>query len=470
MKEADLLAKFLEMEGHLQLFEKEICGIYVWRLIRRDLFKTLLNINNGVTASTTSRRRSKKDIILDAIVSLKNSCFNSAFLSNKQTNVLFFENPRKVKRGSTFYDPYSSYYIEEFKKTSTSSFEVVDIGFNGKHFQQASAERKFADNFYYDYVVESFRKIKPKPLNVEERTLLELIQKEIFEQFNLTINVEAIYVKAKRVFVYENQKFGKLFDLRQPKEIFIVCSYGKEGMIAAAKSRQIKVSEFQHGMIDNYHLGYSFPATLRVHYFPDRILMFGKIWSEISSLPLHQVEVEYIGYPHLTENFLQYATTAKREKSVLVLSQPTLANMMSMEALSIAKENPDFDVTFRLHPRELLDWKTKYPELLEQQLANFKVDEVEKPLHELIVQNEFMISVQSTAIFEALALGAKIIILNLGNNERMGYLIDKKYVFCPENSEGKIDFIGIAENFIFTQVEQGFVFHQHQKDSKSVSS
>ena len=85
MKESDLLAKFLEMEGHLQLFEKEICGIYVWRLIRRDLFKTLLNINNGVTASTTSRRRSKKVIILDAIVSLKYSCFNSAFLSNKQT-------------------------------------------------------------------------------------------------------------------------------------------------------------------------------------------------------------------------------------------------------------------------------------------------------------------------------------------------------------------------------------------------
>ena len=218
---------------------------------------------------------------------------------------------------------------------------------------------------------------------------------------------------------------------RCPQRIYIICSYGKEALISAAQDLGIEVVEIQHGVINQYHLGYHFPDNKIIPYFPNKILMFGKYWFDNTAIPLPKDKIEIVGYPYMKLQIDKYKKSIKEEENqVLFISQGTIGIKLTEKAVEFAKENPNLNIIVRLHPGEFNRWQLEYKILFKNKnLKNLTIsDNNEKNLYEYMCQSKYLIGVYSTAIYEGLYLEKKIGVLDLPGVEHVEDLIKNNYV------------------------------------------
>lgn len=426
LSEKDIYSQYLQIEKELDLFYKTIDGIFFWKLIRFKLYFKILS-SFELVKDRQNQKKLRKEQFFRTLNVIKNSLLYSVFKDKKQTDVLFFENPRKIRQSNGKYlDPFTYYYIKEYSKNN-DNYEIVDLGHYGQHFDQSDNKRKFAENFYFDFIYKVKNKIFKQNFSETEKNIIKNIEKVIYEKFEIQLNIEN-FVKQKILdFRYQYEKFDNLFKIKKPKEIYLVCSYGKEGMIHAAQLNGIKVVEFQHGVMGKYQLGYSFPNNINVPYFPSKLLMFGEFWSDNTDLPKKQIKIEYIGFEYLTSKLDRYKDI-KKEKQVLIISQPGNVEDLIPTSIILAESNPEYKFIYRLHPKEVSNWKNNYPKLVEttEKLENFEVDICKSDLYKQVSKSEFVVGINSAAIFEALTLGSKLILVNSSGIEYMNYFIKKR--------------------------------------------
>ena len=211
-------------------------------------------------------------------------------------------------------------------------------------------------------------------------------------------------------------------------------------MISAAKDRNIEIIELQHGNMSRFHMGYSFPNSKNVPYFPDKMLLFGKFWFDSTPLPLDKSNVKIIGFKDFNNKIKQYINVPKIPNSVVFISQGIIGGDLSKKAVETAKNNAKYSIIYRLHPQERNRWESIYPDLAENsRLENLVVDAGDSTIYDLLSKSEYVVGVSSTALYEALAFGCKVALLNLFSIEYMNYLINKGYV-KKINIEEDIDF------------------------------
>jgi hypothetical protein len=430
----DIYNLYLQMEKELDLFSKTINGIFFWKLIRFKLYFKILS-SFELVKDRQNQKNSRKEQFFRTLNVIKNSLLYSVFKDKKQTDVLFFENPRKIKQSDGKYiDPFSYYYIKEYSKYK-NDFEIIDLGHYGVHFDKADKNRKFAESFYFDFIYKIKSKIFKQNFSETEKNIINEVEKVIYEKFQIKVNIESLVKQKISDFKYQYEKFDNLFKFKQPKEIYLVCSYGKEGMIHAAQSNGIKVVEFQHGVMGKYQLGYSFPNNAKVPYFPNKLLMFGEFWSDNTDLPKKQIKIEYIGFEYLTSKLVRYKDI-KKEKQVLIISQPGNVDDLIPTSIILAESNPEYKFIYRLHPKEVNNWEKNYLDLLDAKvkLENFEVDICKLDLYKQVSKSEFIVGIYSAAIFEALTLGSKLILVNSSGIEYMNYFIKKRLAVKIEPS------------------------------------
>lgn len=426
LSEKEIYEIYLEIEKKLDLFSKTIDNIFFWKLIRFKLYFKILS-SFGLVKDRQSQKNSRKEQFFRTLNVIKNSLFYSAFKGIQQKEILFFENPRKIRQSDGKYiDPFTYYYINQYSKNN-DNYEIVDLGHYGEHFDKADEKRRFAESFYFDFIYKIKNKIFKQSFSQSERNIINDIEKAICEKFEMKVNIESFIKQRISDFKYQYEKFDSLFKIKKSKEIYLVCSYGKEGMIHAAQSNDIKVVEFQHGVMGKYQLGYSFPDNIKVPYFPNKLLMFGEFWSDNTDLPKKQIEIEYIGFKYLTSKLDKYKDIEK-EKQVLIISQPGNIDDLIPTSILLAKNNRDYKFVYRLHPKEVNNWTSAYPKLAEaiEKLENFEVDTCKIDLYTQVSKSEFAIGINSAAIFESIMLGAKLILVNSPGIEYMNYFIEKK--------------------------------------------
>lgn len=413
ISEESLQKKFLQFEEKNSLFSKEISGIFFWKLIRVTMYR---NIAYGKKSKSISKKN--KFNIFDYTV-------NSVFFSKEKFSTIVFENPRKVKKESGYYDPYTRNYIDQYL-SKNENYQIVDDGYQGIHFEKSSKLRKFNHSFYYDIILKIFGLIFKENISTFDDLMLDDLEKIFDTEFQVSSDLKKITLNQIRSFKIQMKKYGSIYDLKKCKEIYIVCSYGKEGMIHAARIRGIKVNEFQHGIMGPYQMGYHFPADTDIPYFPDQVLLFGELWKDITNLP--NIEVNVIGYKHLTDSLNGYLNTKKIPKSVLIISQPSIADRLIPFILQTAKNNSSYKFRYRLHPKEKNDWRDKYPSLTNNSLDNLIIDYSSEDLYSVLSQAEIIIGVSSQTIYECIMLDCNIILVDLPSVDHMSFLIKKSYV------------------------------------------
>lgn len=442
MRPLEIYKKIIEIEKEYDLFDKKFDNVYFWKLVRFNFFRYMLK-EYGYIETLKGKNKSFKERLAVKFELIKNSLFHSSFYSGKK-DILIFENPRKVKFMETYIDPFTHDFIKKIKGQNLS-YEIIDDGFNGVHYEPTGKNRKFSENFYYDVIypyTNRFRKLKP---TFEENDFIEKLENIITQKFNKNYPLKNEIIWQVTRFKTQYKKYSKLFIKKSPRIIYLICSYGKEGMIHAAKVKNMEVVELQHGSIDRMHLGYSFENNKSVPYFPDRLLLFGKYWSDSTPIPLEKEKIEVIGYSFFNSQLKKYKGVVQEKKKVLFISQWPIGKKLSEKAVEVARDNKDFEIIYRLHPQEKNSWKLFYPILYQNRdITNLTIDDSDNDLHLELAKSKYVIGVSSTAINESLAFDCTVLLLNLFSIEYMDYLIKNEYVMM-QDIEDKID-IGLIEN------------------------
>lgn len=449
----DIFDSLLKIEEDLKLFEKQIDGIFFWRLIRLRVYNTLISFLKKPVQNTINKKkiRNRFHVLVNIF---KNSLFNSVYNDPTKVDVLFFENPRKLHNEfNNYYDPYTYYYIEKFKTNSDLKYQIIENGYLGKHFQKVNDTRKYSESINYDLIYKIYLNLFFK---INDSEIVFELEQKIYEYLRVKMDMKNILLDTMKMFKYQNVKYGKIFDIKQPKEIYLVCSYGKEGMINAAKERNIKVIEFQHGVMGEFHLGYSFPKNTEVAYFPDKLILFGKYWQDCTALPIR--DVEYFGFPHLKSMIAKSQRKERDDHKILIISQ--LSHELFNYSLRLAQENPSFKFIFKLHPKEKNNWKDIYPILENNGVENFIVEDSDD-LHRLIATSKFLVAVSSFVVYESLIDDIITIVLDISNDGQINQLVKNKNVIKVAIDQ-PINFMKLKFECI-KPLDKNYFFHGYDK-------
>lgn len=235
----------------------------------------------------------------------------------------------------------------------------------------------------------------------------------------------------KLTFVLKSKiQYKLLLKYLHPKKILVLVSYGKEGLMWAAKELRIPSIEIQHGVITEEHLGYSFKDTMIKYTFPDYFLLFGDYWKQTVNFPIEQEKLITFGYPYL-ERLIKKTKKSRKINQILFISQGTIGEKLSKFAVGFAKnQKEDVHIVYKLHPGEAARWKGIYPWLLEaSKEKKIEVIDSHSPnLYSLFAESKWQVGVYSTALFEGLAYNCITFLVNLPGVEYFEPLIQKKYV------------------------------------------
>lgn len=444
LTEEKVISILTEYENEEKIFSQKIQGIYFYKLIRVKLYSRISSILFGTEDIQAHYSVNNFLIIYNFI---KSFIFNllkkekkidvllfdggkTFFYENQQQSVYMFDIISQLKKDNIPFAisyPWSTPSKERFyEKVSTLNFFLQYIGLMIKY----KINKKFCRKILSFEEIELIEKNNQRLCNLlgidKEISLLNCIDiKREIDKFLIQYNYYYTYLKKQNL-----------------KKIYMICSYGKEGIIAAAQDLNIEVVELQHGSITRFHLGYHYSIKEDIPYFPNYFYTFGKYWEEIINFPVN-TRLKTYGFPYLRIQLKKYKNLNKVDNQILFISQGNVGIELLKKALNFALNNQDKSVIYRLHPGELGDLSKQYYIIVkEYNLNNFIIDECKMELYKLMKESEYIFAVSSTVIYEGLSLEADIGIVKLPSSEAVSDLIKCGYVDFYE--EEKIDKIHIS--------------------------
>jgi hypothetical protein len=195
--------------------------------------------------------------------------------------------------------------------------------------------------------------------------------------------------------------YRRLLKRHRISTVYVVVAYFHQHIVGAARDLGIRVVELQHGAISPFHLGYSYPGRPQVADQPDELWCFGSYWTDVADLPAG-MRTAVIGAPFLP------SVGTKDPRRVVFLSQGTIGAELVDVAGAVAKEHPEFEVLFRLHPSERAADYT-LPECVQLSTGGSTL--------ELLASATYQVGVATTALFEGMALGCRTAVADLPGHE-----------------------------------------------------
>lgn len=360
-----------------------------WKNIRSGLYYRISE-KKGYFQSVKPNlsKREKFQSLLNVLI---NSVINKA--SSPSTTKLVVMHPRTVATEGQWMDAYSYPYFKN--DMDVTYWSRSSVGERQKSFSKKS---KSLDFMYWPLILfKLFAKLPIRSRDFQQfyKNLSLLFKKLECEQVIFEKYLYCEYLN----FNYQSNRYYKLLINSDVKEVYLVDSYSKNGAIIDACHRLgIRVIEFQHGIISNYHLGYSVGQPLRNYkLFPDKFLAWGPQWINGCHLP-ESIEIDYV------EPFYKSKVQAGAKKNKLVIiSQSVIGEELAKFVLTKLDLNSFDEVSFKLHPSEVSKIGF-YQEQFRDSKVRISVQDIYQELNEATT----VVGVFSTAILEAVDFGCKV--------------------------------------------------------------
>jgi hypothetical protein len=207
--------------------------------------------------------------------------------------------------------------------------------------------------------------------------------------------------------ISEARAFAHVFSSAAAQQLFLVNAYSLPSVVVGAKLAGVRVTEIQHGFLSSSHPAYAHQRK-EVQVAADRILSWGPYWSKHLEFA-KGVKVEVTG-PGDQLRGLEKQTA--NPKTILFTSQGAIGRKLIHRAIAWAKALTDYQITFRLHPNESLDYyqQLELPE-------NLTLSHKEPLFPELLKSHAMIAGVFSTTIFEGIHCGLKAVVFPLSGYE-----------------------------------------------------
>ena len=448
-----LFEEICQIETEHKLFEKEIDDIYVWKLIRFNLF-TELSMKLNLLEDPHPNQKQGENHYIGLVKHFMNGTLNGPLTHSSDAEIILFSHPRKVKtEDSKLIDIYS-YHLEDKWREEGTNYLVIEKPYNGIFMHKASKMVRHNEtlslftlwNYFkpkknIDFSVNGLDNIAGIPIGN-----IKALSKE---------NISKVIHAFKREYHYYN----KILTKHSPKKIYMVVAYFRHALVAAATDLGIETIEIQHGEITPFSIGYTYPKNVEIPYFPKKLILWGKFWYDNSQIPIDEKDILYDGFPFLDEEINKYSDILRDESRVLFISQGKIGKSLVDIALEFAGQNKEYKVVYRLHPSEAEQWKALYPKLYSFSMENnnFLVETgAVNPLYKSFAGSKFVVGVNSTALIESLAANCKLILVDLPGVEYFQNLIDKELVKKVKNAEQLAK--AIKEGDKLTSIDSDYFF------------
>jgi hypothetical protein len=440
MNKIDIYEHFCEFEKENDLMGNASYS-YIWEGIRISVYDQLLRglSNIGVAHDKVNIFRYLLSCQpFKTIGNILKSSFQLVLLrigeSKEKVKYLFvIGGRRKLETDGNYWDLYVDPIAECL---SESDYLIIEASHQYHHLKPAKSKNLV----YKDSLELQFRLFGViSKLQKEDREVATLYR-EINEKFKKEFNIDLGLVKRaqqyQKRYLYSEKVYERLLRRVAPQILFLVCGYGKESLIIAAKDLHIPVVEFQHGVLSKYHLGYDVSSGTKED-FADYFFSFGPAWGQMAHFPIPQEKIIPIGYQYLNTAVSKLKDINKKDQ-ILFLSQGTIGDRLSDFAVNLLEYIPsNVSIVFKLHPGEYLRWKTEYKSLYDaSQEGLISVIAGDSPsLYELMAESKWQIGVNSTALFEGMAFKCKTYIVDLPGIEYVETLIDNNEFILVQKPE-----------------------------------
>lgn len=433
-----LQEKFLAFEEREKLFDLVVDGCRVWEHIRVQVNRIILRRADVFEQRTAEERISFSKLVARATNWL--SVFARSLPRNGLScDWLFVCHPRRVlSKEGVWRDIYTYPLVKALGSRALTFEETARDG----HRRPAGTERLI----YEDLLIPVYwllRVLRPTFLRGEIAQKLSRCENAGIEEFGSALPFLRLALKAARRDKARRTVFGWLLYVCKPKALVVVVSYGKESLVKAARQKGIPTYELQHGAISHFHMGYHFPGTPKSSY-PDFLLSFGSFWTRMSSFSVKEGGVLAMGFPFLEEAVSQ--KSEKKDGSVLFISQETIGSELSRFALRARQlVGSATKFVYKLHPAEAAS-SAGYSVLLASKDGFDVISGQQPPLFELLARASFVVGVYSTAIYEALAFGCRVALVNLPGKQFMHDLIELGHAEVVDSPSDLAKFIQLGAN------------------------
>lgn len=432
----DILKRFYNMEVELKLFERrDLNGIYYWDIFRFNIFDELTE--GGQSFNNNGGRTTKKNfasglnffkncLLLLKVLYTRNRTFAYLCSRNKYkgTSILFDQNAHGLLSLLKHEDVVIN---ESYAKSSTLYDDYTKINFISK----------------FSCFISS-----PSFIPYDEFSILSDQIKEVFPQS--TINIQKLV--SLYITFYKERKFYRwLFKTIKTTRIFISQNGIQKGLFAAAIDLGLPVYEFQHGIINDGHLAYSYPmidGITNKTYLPSHLLTLSDWWLNDCYVPYLNKIV--IGNDYFVPQISIESTPIKNR--ILIVSS-TFMQKELFAFLEKCKNTLDefcsYEFIYKLHPNEFMNVDI-YKEYFKS-YSNIRVSTNEKTIAQWMDECSTMITILSTAAYEALQCNRKVIILKCLNYQMMKIIFGYDNVYTVENSDEMLN--ALNQEIITSSVE-----------------
>lgn len=412
----DVYEEFLKFESELSLFEWRENGVPLWERLRFSVYRSVLQASGVFGQPQSSIEKNAVDFFRGGFLWARNFAFRNPFFGDKHDFVIWGHQRRKELEDGYWWDLYVDPILEEF----SLDHQYVESDHNLSHHRPP----KTSNVDYIDLITFAstiYRKLSRGSERLKSPWVKE-VEAELQDRFGVDLDIDRlVYEELTDRSVYL-PLYRRLLKRVSPEIAFVVVGYGRETFIEACSEADIPVVELQHGTIDKYHLGYSFPGDREKQYAPDFLFTFGPEWTNGVELPIDKENVYPVGYQYLEQEYNQYQDTESREELVFI-SQGTIGERLSRLATELAKNlREGITITYKLHPGEYDRWRGEYPWLQESNV-NVVTDEV--PLYVLLSRASTQVGVYSTAIYEGLRFETPTVLVDANGISHMERLVSK---------------------------------------------
>lgn len=432
------------LENEFGLLHKDTAGVYPWPALRVKIYYELayalrlLQPDAGPQGKTRLALRALRSLVPEG-------GRNSSYATSKNSDCLVIPSDRGGIEGCPYATSLVSSSLKSGATVSLVASHVPKPLHNLKNLNLVSP-RSLDRRILVNVGIRRLATFSKPLLKDQERTFWSNLELELRKRLGIAIPLTKLVTD----FVFYDSAaasaYDQLLERIRPSKILVVCHYGRASLIRQAQLRSIPIEEIQHGTITRYHLGYSFPdwqiGDPSIPYFPTRFLSWGRYWTASTPFPLPEECFKYTGFESIRHRLSSYRVQPGRQnhQQILVLSQAALSGPFQDQVYKLANGHPQYHFIFKCHPAED---DTK----VEARFANLPNVVVEKngDLYSLMQSSRYIAGAFSTAVFEAIALGCKPILLPLDGLEYMEDLI-RQYGIPVVTSPHKLDeYLAAAE-------------------------
>jgi len=414
----------MDLQDLLSLETKELLefkfsneNLLIWPFVRYQILSGISQKLNNYSAPHASNEKLKIiEIILYIITTIKSNPFKA---QNFSIAIFATTLDNTFKLDGRYFNRVHDYFALEYEN---STLIIEESGRRKYRLPRYSKNWASGDLVNIIASIRSRVNILNKLSIVDIDKFMQYIENKFADYFSYTefnkIRKNLIYTK--KIIKYYREYYKILLKKIKPKIIFINCaSYGgmKSMLIKLAKEMNIKVAEFQHGIIYRDHPAYNYSRAIfdsaeYAKYLPDFLLTYGEYWNQNMTHPSPKITIGNPHYNSMLDKYRQRKENILKNDvlTILIVSQGIVTEKFVhiAKVLSESLDTNKYNIIFRLHPGEV-PFENRYRELYNKpELTISKTGDI----YELIFKSDFIIAYNSTTIFEALGFEKPIFILD----------------------------------------------------------